>query len=986
LRHFLLSLLFCLFILPPGTWAQGPGEASATNSTAQEEQNPLVQLVETYSQMSSFSFRVGNFLASARILTSFEDFLLSLAKHAPGQEAEVAQAQVGLRVLQFVNLAFAGQPTTAIEMGNKLVGQAGSDEEILIALRMVLLHAGRAAGRPQVVDHNLPIVLKMAYATKDDSANLYKFAAETIKFERELQKNPQVDTPSFVARHNKVWGLLKGYRVGEEESQGEGRLFSEGLRFWMVELTHRAAAAKDPAEKALMKKLFQEDVNVGVDLSNQGVNVTNKVLINPEFFVGLVDGILDVAEGMRAEGDTAAAREVLKLLETEFMGMVTVFKTADVEMNKTIGDAVQLFLSVVPELEKEGITFDPKPFQFSLMEGDISRLAARHHQQWVRQIMSEAGSKLTTAQVDEIKKHLAIALEAQVKASKGLGYLGMDDVGWDVLEVLFARRSEGWIEAAQEQIKNELAICQALNYRPGLIAAHSYLGQLQAAQSQKPAAMESLKKATGLAEEYILEVGGGSAAASRIKARYRKAYDLLTELQIEAKQPDEAFSTLGRMQQMQAVASSANLEGNAAVSKVTALRGQSQALQQELVARKATGQDTKPTEQLLAKTKGEFFTALATIRTQNPQYESLLAIRPVNFSKLQKFIPADTAIVQYFPSETALYIFVATNKDLKIHKVGATAQELKGLVEAFRRVAVRDYLQYAMGGGAPLAMNSTGPSAQKLIEPLKANLFRLHTLLVDPVEADIADKAVVAFIPTGSLNYLPFSALARPAAGGVEFLAQRKQCVTLMKSSDLDQLGRKPALSKGSVLALGNPDGSLPESVSEVENIAKLFNSQAFVGKQATRDRLTKTPGIAYLHLATHGVLDARDPSASYLVMAGQADGAQLSIPQIYDLKLEGVRLVTLSACQTALGERDPGSELTTLADAFSIAGSNSVVASLWSVSDESTKDLMVEFYGQLKQGKSLANSLQSAEIKLIQSGRSHPFYWAPFVLIGDWR
>lgn len=121
--------------------------------------------------------------------------------------------------------------------------------------------------------------------------------------------------------------------------------------------------------------------------------------------------------------------------------------------------------------------------------------------------------------------------------------------------------------------------------------------------------------------------------------------------------------------------------------------------------------------------------------------------------------------------------------------------------------------------------------------------------------------------------------------------------------------------------------------------------------------------------------------------MAGQADSSRLLVPQIYELKLAGVRLVTLSACQTALGEREPGSELQTLADAFAVAGTNSVVASFWSVADDSTRTLMVEFYKQLKEGKPLALALNGAQLSLLKNPKfSHPFYWAPFVLIGDWR
>jgi CHAT domain-containing protein len=109
---------------------------------------------------------------------------------------------------------------------------------------------------------------------------------------------------------------------------------------------------------------------------------------------------------------------------------------------------------------------------------------------------------------------------------------------------------------------------------------------------------------------------------------------------------------------------------------------------------------------------------------------------------------------------------------------------------------------------------------------------------------------------------------------------------------------------------------------------------------------------------------------------------------EIGGLPFNKVDLVTLSACETAVGNKEPdGGEVTTLAHAFSSAGATTVLASLWSVGDESTKEFMMEFYRQLAAGTSKAAALQSAQLKLLKSAKfSRPLYWAPFVLMGDWR
>ena len=97
--------------------------------------------------------------------------------------------------------------------------------------------------------------------------------------------------------------------------------------------------------------------------------------------------------------------------------------------------------------------------------------------------------------------------------------------------------------------------------------------------------------------------------------------------------------------------------------------------------------------------------------------------------------------------------------------------------------------------------------------------------------------------------------------------------------------------------------------------------------------------------------------------------------------------LVTLSACQTGLNKRSPGDELIGLTRAFLYAGAPSVVVSLWSVDAYLTHDLMLEFYKQLKEGADKATALQKAQIKIMEKDEyNHLYYWAPFVLVGDWE
>jgi CHAT domain-containing protein len=149
------------------------------------------------------------------------------------------------------------------------------------------------------------------------------------------------------------------------------------------------------------------------------------------------------------------------------------------------------------------------------------------------------------------------------------------------------------------------------------------------------------------------------------------------------------------------------------------------------------------------------------------------------------------------------------------------------------------------------------------------------------------------------------------------------------------------------------------------------------------------TPESQALHLATHCVLNPADPWDSYIHLArtNETDG-QWTVAEISGQSWQRMQLVTLSACETALGGERPGLEFESMAKAFSLAmeGPPSIVATLWPVADESTKEFMVTFYKELKDNPK-SEALRRAQQKLIKSGwYSHPFFWAPFILIGEWR
>jgi CHAT domain-containing protein len=190
---------------------------------------------------------------------------------------------------------------------------------------------------------------------------------------------------------------------------------------------------------------------------------------------------------------------------------------------------------------------------------------------------------------------------------------------------------------------------------------------------------------------------------------------------------------------------------------------------------------------------------------------------------------------------------------------------------------------------------------------------------------------------------------------------------------------------------MGNPDGSLPAASEEVSSLGKIFiHANIITGKDATVLRMTQsTAGISYVHFATHGFINSLEPKESYLLLAGNP--GRLSVKDLvednYKLSFSGARLVTLSACETNIGGYDPSAVYSSLSRAFTKAGAPTVVASLWSVNDTSTKDTMMFFYKDLAAGKSKSEAMRRAQLAVMHDPRfAHPYYWAPFIVLGDWK
>ena len=289
---------------------------------------------------------------------------------------------------------------------------------------------------------------------------------------------------------------------------------------------------------------------------------------------------------------------------------------------------------------------------------------------------------------------------------------------------------------------------------------------------------------------------------------------------------------------------------------------------------------------------------------------------------------------------------------------------------------------------------------------IENQLKQLHKLLIEPI-ADLLPSdpnAHVIFMPQGELFLVPFPAL-QDANG--KYLIEKHTILTApaIQVLDLTQKQRvkvQQANPKGLVV-VGNPTmpkvtikigeppeqlNSLPAAENEAITIAKLLNTKALTGNQATKKAiLSQLPQARIIHLATHGLLDDFKglgvPGAIALAPSGNDNGL-LTADEILNLKLNA-ELVVLSACDTGRG-RITGDGVIGLSRSLITAGVPSIIVSLWSVPDAPTASLMTEFYRNWQEKKlDKAQALRQAMLTIMKDRKyQNPKNWAAFTLIGE--
>ncbi|NER08293.1 MAG: CHAT domain-containing protein, partial [Okeania sp. SIO3C4] len=272
---------------------------------------------------------------------------------------------------------------------------------------------------------------------------------------------------------------------------------------------------------------------------------------------------------------------------------------------------------------------------------------------------------------------------------------------------------------------------------------------------------------------------------------------------------------------------------------------------------------------------------------------------------------------------------------------------------------------------------------------------KLYNWLIKPIEQDLIDANIqtIIYAPDRQLRYIPLAGLH----DGKQWLIERWRVnnITALSLTNLNQLpSQKPQVLAGATsLPYKVEKDYLPESYdfdgldfveSEVKQIKSMIpNTKVLINQDFTPTNTVPEMGkYQIVHFATHGKFVFGNPEFSFILF-GNGDIATLR--DMEDWKLKDVELVVLSACETALVEGG-GAEILGLGYAIQKAGSRAAIATLWEVEDDSTETLMTTFY-ELQNNNptyTTAEALRQAQISLIQSENNHPYYWSPFLLIGN--
>ncbi|HUJ12815.1 MAG TPA: CHAT domain-containing tetratricopeptide repeat protein [Thermoanaerobaculia bacterium] len=439
-----------------------------------------------------------------------------------------------------------------------------------------------------------------------------------------------------------------------------------------------------------------------------------------------------------------------------------------------------------------------------------------------------------------------------------------------------------------------------------------------------------------------------------------------------------------------------------------------QAYRAQLLRRGVAGAQLAAAEHEIAELAGRSRAVEQDIRAKDPRYAALEFPEPVTVAEVQhRLLSPRTVLVEYHLGAERSYVWVISHDRLWT-RVLPGEHRIDDLARTYHRLLSRD----------PLSM--TPHQAANGARALRRTGAALWRMVIGPISTQIAGREIV-LAPDGGLYYVPFSTLIEPDG---EPMIVRHEIVSIPSATSLDAFRRQPPAphDERAVAVFADPvfersddrfgSDAVAESAGTTQSRDRdgqrsgsfhrlLFAREEADGilQDADRNESLEATGFdaarhtvlnadlrrfGIVHFATHGVIDSEVPELSGLVLSqydrsGRKIDGFLRPADIYGLDLHA-DLVVLSACRTALGKEMYGEGLIGLTRGFMYAGANRVVASVWSVDDRATSNLMRRFYeAMLRDKQKPAAALRTAQLAMLRDPRwNQPYYWAAFIIEGD--
>jgi CHAT domain-containing protein len=563
-----------------------------------------------------------------------------------------------------------------------------------------------------------------------------------------------------------------------------------------------------------------------------------------------------------------------------------------------------------------------------------------------------------------------------------------------MFELATLYRDGGDLVTADARATQGLAASQQVGDRYYVPRNLTMLADLKARRGRFAEANALYEQAEDVIEGMLISVDEpywNSSAAAAMSQTYLEHFELITKIG----DASGAFTVLERVRGRTLAWALKDRKALPAVES-----GQTATLEGDVAGLQARLMQTNsaPEREQLLDNLVEYERRLGLAWTREDAPSQRLPVQPAALTNVENDLHPDEVLLEYVLDNPTSFCISVTRRGAHVQALAVGRKEVEKLVQQF----VDDVR--AKGAG---------------IEASK----RLFQALVEPIpEASTAAKLIVA--PDGMLNLLPFEAI-RDSQG--EYLLKSRVISYVPSGTILDALRRarknerapRPFLGVGDVayenqggagrripapdtirarLVRGMADLSgmrlqdLPETREEVERIGKIVGRDAVIllGKDATETAFKKEPldQFRVLHLAVHGFADTQYPERSALVLGTDpksGDDGLLQVREIIRLRLNA-ELTTLSACDTGVGKLQGQEGVSNLVEAFLVAGSKSVVASLWSADDTFASALMDRFYLRLGQGEDTSSALRDAKLDLLAKygDQVSPFYWAAFIAVGE--